>query len=218
MPAVETQTGISTVTARRPLLWWLLFGAVAVLVMAASFQLDAAVQSWMTAHRTPGLRHAMRWVSYVGDWVGHVVAALLAAAIAYRRGNRRWVRICVAMIIALAVAGVVTRVVKVAAGRSRPAVEIDAGFNGPRFTAKYHAFPSGHTASSVAYFGVLAFVNLRLFAALLPIPLLIGFSRLYLGSHHFSDVIAGALLGVAIAVLIARWPRLRIAERESSAT
>lgn len=205
-------------TTRRALRWWLLFGAAAALVLATSFLVDPAVQSWMTAQRTPEMRSMMHWVSYIGDWFGHAVVALLAGAIAYFRQNRRWVQICIAMIVSLALAGVVTRVVKVATGRSRPSVEIDAGFNGPRFNAKYHAFPSGHTASSIAYFGVIAFANLRLFAALLPIPLLIGFSRLYLGSHHFSDVIGGVLLGAAVAVLVARWPRLRIAERESAKT
>ena len=179
-----------------------------------AFLADPAVQRWMAAQRTPAMRSVMGWVSYIGDWPGHATFALLSAAIARFRKNGRWLRIFIAMLIALAIAGVATRVVKIGTGRARPSVEIDAGFNGPRFSAKYHAFPSGHTASSVAFFGVLAFANVRLFAALLPIPLLIGFSRLYLGSHHFSDVIGGVLLGAAVAVLVATWPRLRIAERE----
>ncbi|HSH39634.1 MAG TPA: phosphatase PAP2 family protein [Chthoniobacterales bacterium] len=201
-------------TTRRALLWWLVFAAAAGLILAASFQLDAAVQSWMREHRAPGIRSVMRWVSYIGDWVGHAVAALIGAGIAYLRQNRRWLRICVAMIVALAIAGVATRVVKVAAGRSRPSVEIDAGFNGPRFTAKYHAFPSGHMAASLAYFGIIGFANVRLFVALLPIPLVIGFARLYVGAHHFSDVIGGALMGAAIAVLVAGWPRFQIANHK----
>ena len=212
--AVETQTAISAVRPRGRIVWWLVAMAAAALLMVVAFILDPAVQDWMTAHRTRGMRKAMGYVSYIGDWVGHAVLALIGAAIAYRRRNQRWLRICVAMLVALALAGVATRVIKVAAGRSRPSVEIDAGFNGPRFSAKYHAFPSGHTASSLAYFGVLAFANLRLFAALLPIPLLIAFARMYVGAHHFSDVIGGALIGAAIAVLVAYWwPRFRIADR-----
>jgi membrane-associated phospholipid phosphatase len=95
-------------------------------------------------------------------------------------------------------------------------VELDAGFNGPRFTAKYHAFPSGHVAASVAYFGVIAFANPRVFLALLPIPLLIGFARMYLTAHHFSDVVGGAILGIAIAVWVAHWRRFAIANRQSA--
>ena len=195
--------------------WWLLFAVGSALLLAAAFYLDPVVQEWTTAQPSRGMRRAMAWVSWIGDWVGHAIAALLALGLAYWRGNRRVVRICVAMLVALAIAGAAARVVKIAAGRSRPSVEVDSGFNGPRFTAKYHAFPSGHTTSSFAYFGVIAFANLRLFAALLPIPLLIGFSRVYVGAHHFSDVVAGAILGVAIAYSVAHWRRLQIDDRTS---
>ena len=201
-------------TPGRHLAWWLLAAVAGGVIVAASLLLDPAVQNWMRANQTRGFRSFMQSVSYIGDWVGHAVAAVIGAFVAYRRQNRRWVRIFMAMLIALAIAGTVARVVKVAAGRSRPSVQVDVGFNGPRWTAKYHAFPSGHTASTMAYFGVLAFANVRLFAVLLPIPLLIGFARLYVGAHHFSDVIAGALIGIAIAVLVAHWPRLQIARRE----
>lgn len=200
-------------TPRRRLGWWLLAALAAALFMAVSLILDPAVQSWMTANQLRGVRSFMRNVSYVGDWVGHAVAALLGAFIAYRVKNPRWVRICIAMLVALAIAGAAARVVKVVAGRSRPSVQVDVGFNGPRWTAKYHAFPSGHTASSMAYFGVLAFANRRLFAALLPIPLVIAFSRMYVGAHHLSDVIGGALIGLAIAVWVAHWRRFQIANR-----
>ena len=195
-------------TIARRLRWWLLFAAVSAVALAVSFVLDPAVENWMRERQNRGFKHAMRYLSLIGDWVGHAVAALIAMVIAYRRGNRRWVRICVAMLVALALAGVVTRIVKVAAGRSRPSVELDAGFNGPRFTAKYHAFPSGHMAASLGYFGVLAFANRRLFLALLPIPLVIGFSRMYLTAHHFSDVVGGAILGIVIAAIVAQWLKL----------
>ena len=185
------------------------------MALALSFLVDPVVESWMREQQSRGFRSAMRCVSVIGDWPGHAAAAVVGALIAWRLGNRRWVRICLAMLVALAIAGAATRVVKVAAGRSRPSVEIDVGFNGPRFAAKYHAFPSGHTSSSLAYFGVIAFTNWRLCAALLPIPLVIGFSRIYLNAHHFSDVIAGAVIGIAIAAWVAHWRRFEIANRPS---
>ena len=194
--------------------WWLVFALCAGLILAVSFLFDAAVQRWVAESQVRSVRSLMEYASDIGDWPGLVVAALAGALVAQLRRNRRWVRICVAMIVACAVAGALTRVVKIAAGRARPSVEIDAGFNGPRFTAKYHAFPSGHTASSAAFFGVLAFVNGRIFAALLPIPLLIAFSRIYLGAHHFSDVIGGMLVGGVVAVLVAAgWHRFAVIER-----
>ena len=202
-------------TSGHRLRWWLVFGAISGVALTGSFFLDPAVQEWMREHQSRGVKNAMRWISWVGDWVGHVVGALVAMFIAHQRGNRQWVRICIAMIVAIAIAGITSRVVKVAAGRSRPSVEIDAGFNGPRFTAKYHAFPSGHTAASLAYFGVIAFANARLFAALLPIPLVIGFARMYVGAHHFSDVIAGAIIGIAIAMWVANWRRFEIRDWRS---
>ena len=207
---LETQTGICSVRTAHQRRWWLVFAAVSVVVLTASFLLDPVVQEWMREYQSRGARNAMRWISWLGDWVGHVVGAVVAMFIAHQRGNRRWVRICTAMLVAIAIAGVTARVVKVAAGRSRPSVEVDVGFNGPRFTAKYHAFPSGHTAASLAYFGVIAFANARLFAALLPIPLVIGFSRMYVGAHHFSDVIGGAILGLAIAAWVANWRRFEV--------
>ena len=59
-------------------------------------------------------------------------SASIGAAIAYVRGNRRWVAIFAAMIVTLAVAGTVNRAIKIAAGRSRPSVEIDVGLERPQ--------------------------------------------------------------------------------------
>ncbi len=67
------------------------------------------------------------------------------------------------------------------------------------------AFPSGHTMSAFALFGLVAlslsgrnFLGLCLFA----IALLIGFSRIYLFQHFFEDVFLGAILGTLIAVFL----------------
>jgi undecaprenyl-diphosphatase len=156
----------------------------------------------MVSHQTPTARAFMRNVSWWGDWPWHVLVGAIGAAVAYGLGSRRWLAIFAAMIVACAVAGTVNRAIKIAAGRSRPSVEIDAGWNGPRFSSKYHAFPSGHTAASSAFFAALCFASWRVGVWFLPIPLLIGFSRLYVGAHHLSDVVFAVMLGTVCAALV----------------
>lgn len=71
-----------------------------------------------------------------------------------------------------------------------------------------YSFPSGHSMCSLAFFGtIFYFVYLYLkpsklktfLLILLPIiTMLIGLSRIYLGAHYFSDVVAGFSLSIAI--------------------
>ncbi len=185
-----------------PLRWplWLLLGAG---LLVAAFYLDAPMQAWVARHPSPALTHFMERVSWWGDWPPHIIAALIGALIAYALGSRRWIMICAAIVIACALAGGVNRVVKIASGRSRPTVTQDVGWNGPRFGSKYNSFPSGHTAATSAVFGTLIFARRRVGLILLPIPILIAMSRIYLSAHHFSDVIGGALIGLLCA--LATW-------------
>ncbi|GIF16899.1 undecaprenyl-diphosphatase [Actinoplanes teichomyceticus] len=89
---------------------------------------------------------------------------------------------------------------KVLVGRLRPVVE------SPVAHAPGHSFPSGHALGSMVVYGMLALV---LLAGVRPrwrpwflglcalIVALIGFSRIALGVHFLSDVVAGWLLGIA---------------------
>lgn len=177
---------------------WVLLGAT---LLAGAFYLDAVTQAWVARHQAPSVARFMDGVSWWGDWPQHVVVALVGAAIAYALGSRRWIMICAAMVIACALAGTLNRVVKIGTGRARPSVTEDAGWNGPRFGSKYNSFPSGHTAATTAFFGTLLLARRRVGLALLPVPLLIAFSRIYLNAHHLSDVVGGALVGLLCALL-----------------
>jgi undecaprenyl-diphosphatase len=193
---------------REGLRWWyLLFGAAAVLI-PASLYLDAGVQSWVVQHQNSGARNFMQAVSRCGDWPEHVALGLILLGVAWWRGSKRWTRIFAAMLIACALAGVSARVVKIATGRSRPNVQTEAGWNGPRLSARYNAFPSGHTAASTAFFATLAFASWRIGLGFLAIPLLIAFSRMYVAAHHLSDVVGAALIGLGVAYFVARWMRI----------
>lgn len=75
-----------------------------------------------------------------------------------------------------------------------------------------YSFPSGHAQSCTAFFIAAAMlilcnvknikIKIPLFIACILIPFLVGLSRIYLGVHYFGDVLAGWILGTAIALAV----------------
>lgn len=204
MAVGETQPAFFPMNRIAPLWKWLLILLLATLAIVAAFHFDETVRHWITQHPNREWKHFMSNVSRFGDWPAHVLAGLLLVALARWRGSKRWVRIGLTMIIACALAGIAARGVKIATGRARPSVKVELGWQGPRLSSKYNSFPSGHTAASTAFFGVLLFVRPRLGLCLLPIPLLIAASRMYVAAHYLSDVVVAAILGLFCAWLCAR--------------
>src|SRR5207248_2704910 len=184
--------------------YWLIGTVIVLIILIAAFYFDNAVHHYMTAHQTRGLRHFMHSVSRFGDWPEHFALGLLLTGIAWWRGSQKWTRVFLSMLIALAIAGVAGRGIKIATGRARPSVKIEQVLNRSRFSSKFHAFPSGHVAASTAFFAVLLFANWRIGLVCLLVPLLIGFSRIYIGVHYLSDVVFAAILGILCALLMAR--------------
>jgi membrane-associated phospholipid phosphatase len=104
----------------------------------------------------------------------------------------------------MAIAGVAGHLIKRTVPRARPSVKSELRWGGPRFSTKYHSFPSGHVGASTAFFGILIFARRRIGLACLSIPILIGFSRMYIGAHYLSDVVCAAVLGFFCAAVVAR--------------
>ncbi len=95
---------------------------------------------------------------------------------------------------------VVYKQLKARTSRPRPYLSSEAIFRTVPPLDKY-SFPSGHTLHAVA-FTLLLFAWYPLLAWwVLPFTLLVALSRLVLGLHYPSDVLAGALLGAVIAWL-----------------
>jgi membrane-associated phospholipid phosphatase len=183
-------------------LYWLIGIGIAAIAIAVSFHFDDSVRDFMMQHQNREMRNLMRYVSLLGDWPTHAAAGLILLVLAWRRGNKEWTRIFLAMLLAMVLAGVTGTVIKRSLPRARPSVHTETRWGGPRSSSKYHSFPSGHVGASTAFFGVLLIARRRVGLACLPIPMLIGFSRMYIGAHYLSDVVCAAVLGLLCALLL----------------
>jgi len=201
---------------RAAVFYWSIGLAIAAVAIGTAFYLDDTVWHFIMQHQNRAVRGFMHNVSRFGDWPSHVALGLLLLGIAWWRGSKKWMRILLSMLLAMVIAGIAGHVIKRTVPRARPSVKSELRWGGPRFSTKYHAFPSGHVAASTAFFGVLIFARRRIGLACLPIPILIGFSRMYIGAHYLSDVVCAAVLGILCALLTAHFFLLPIANRQSA--
>jgi uncharacterized membrane protein YdjX (TVP38/TMEM64 family)/membrane-associated phospholipid phosphatase len=182
----------------------ILFLAIAWNVSAHSslLALDARVAEWLHARGSPAVVAILLAVTHlnstwaIGAWSG-------AFAIVLAR-MREWYWM---LTLALAVGGamLLNLLLKHAYERLRPR------FEDPLLVLDTYSFPSGHTAAAVAFYGVLAaFLVSRFYDTRRRVACVIGavaavalvaFSRIYLGAHYLSDVVAAVCSSTAWLVL-----------------
>jgi undecaprenyl-diphosphatase len=169
--------------------------------------IDVQLAHWFRARATEGFTRAMLFITHWNGITGtSVMAALLAAWFAYRKAYY-WLIVLVA-----AVPGgmLLNLVLKHIFRRQRPSLE------DPLLTLATYSFPSGHTVAATLFYGVLACYLVRRIRAWPPRALVVGaaclmvmlvaLSRMYLGVHYLSDVMAataegGAWLAVCVTAV-----------------
>ena len=159
---------------------------------------DATLLEWVHAHATPAGYAVFDAISLLGSPVMLTILALGVGLLLAAR--RQWILLA-GWLAAFAGGGLLDAALKLAIRRPRP----------PYAAAFLHhytwSFPSGHAMGSLIGYGMLAYllvvlwthrrstrISIVLGAALLIVA--IGFSRLYLGVHYFSDVVGGYAAGV----------------------
>ncbi|MDN5697947.1 MAG: phosphatase PAP2 family protein [Rubrobacter sp.] len=177
-----------------------------------SRRFDRAALLWVANH-TPGwLAEPLRVVTSLGYFRVVLPVAAVLALVFYRVGSR-----ASAALILLSTAGgiLLNTVLKASFRRDRPTL-IESGYE-----SSFFSFPSGHATVAVCFYGALTLIAaLRLDGAgrwlVLATgtlwALLMGFSRIYLGVHFPSDILAGylaALTWLAVVCLALRLWRLR---------
>ena len=105
----------------------------------------------------------------------------------------------------VAITGLAADLLKILIGRPRPALlfrDSEAALAGLSFHADHWSLPSGHTTTAAAVATALVYLWPRHVLAYGLIALLVGTSRVELGEHYLSDVIAGGWLGISLTVYL----------------
>ena len=177
---------------------------------------DRSLLFFMYHHRAPWLTEAAEWLAHMGSppvIVGMAALAGVVGLIWRKVRGAAWT-----LPIAVIGAGIIIQGVKLFVQRPRPS------FFAPLLHEAGFSFPSGHSLIAMVVYGLLGYFALHLFKNValrllvrivtVSIVILIGVSRVYVGVHYPTDVLAGWTAGVpwlitCLAlheVLARRWP------------
>ena len=159
---------------------------------------DHQVAGWFHAHLTQTFVSVLRSFSEIGssEWIGIVLSCLVLFFV-----FKRWWPSLVTLIVAVPGGMLLNEWLKVIVHRHRPFVD------GPFVDWSGYSFASGHTIGATLLYGQLALFivpaiksrrwrRLTVATAMLFV-LLVGFSRIALGAHYLTDVLAGIFFGMA---------------------
>lgn len=181
-----------------------LFAVIAqsVVTTAPILKQDLQVSVWLHTHGSPVFTAFLIAITHLHSTPGIAVLTAIVAFFLWRHGDRYWV-----MSLLLAVPGgtLLNVVLKHIFNRARPT------WDDPVLTLASHSFPSGHAAGATLFYGFLAAYMvwrmksrwaraLAVLACALMVTL-VGFSRIYLGVHFLSDVLAAMSMSIAWLVL-----------------
>lgn len=180
------------------------FGLIArdVVAGAAITRIDLQLAAWFhqfaASRWTPAVRAFTDWHHPIG--IGMMAAVL--AAWWYRLHARYWL---LALIFAVPGGLMLNVLLKYVFQRARPS------FDEPLVSLATFSFPSGHTSGATVLYGMLAAwlvchcrsraLQALIVALALLLIVLVALSRLYLGAHYLSDVLAGMAVGGAWLVV-----------------
>ncbi|MCL2796973.1 MAG: phosphatase PAP2 family protein [Firmicutes bacterium] len=177
----------------------LLFIAMAALTLSGALSgFESGVYDGIAGSINPSLTLCMRILTVAGSWYALI---LLSPILILFKKTRKKLGYPAAF--ALLCSLFLNNVLKHIFRRARPDIlplEAESGFS----------FPSGHAQNSAAFFiavAVLLIICFKNYKRIIPlvagcvlIPLVVAFTRVYLGVHYAGDVLAGLALGAAIAL------------------
>jgi undecaprenyl-diphosphatase len=168
----------------------ILTSIILAVIIGLSFLLDKIIINLVNVIQYPLLFTFFYTTTLLGEtyiyvWIAVIITAVLLA-------HRRTI---ISFVLTLATAGLLEWLIKIIINRPRPFVALNISST---ITTKLSSFPSGHSMMFFALIPAMSknFPKTKIF--FWTIAILVGLSRIYLGVHYFSDVVAGAAFGYAI--------------------
>jgi membrane-associated phospholipid phosphatase len=158
---------------------------------------DLSAARWGGSHASKGSTDFLRYVSLLGGTQGMIIAALVTAIAVYIRTRRPMV--VWFLVVVVGGQSIVSNVTKLIVDRSRPDIHQLTGFSGS-------SFPSGHATAAAATFAAIALLwgigqprrtKVLLAGAAAAVGAAVAASRVLLGVHWLTDVLAGLAVGWA---------------------
>jgi membrane-associated phospholipid phosphatase len=181
-----------------PRLWIIGLGAIVGLTLVwLGDDVDKALASRIHVENAQ-VTSVAAFISHHSDLELCTPLAVALWAVGAVTNRARWRRLGLACLMATLMAGATVQTIKRIPGRPRPGVALTPPriFYGPSNKARYHSFPSGHTATSSA-------TGMSLVAAcpIMAVPgaiyaASVGWSRIQLQAHFPLDVAMGGLIGI----------------------
>jgi undecaprenyl-diphosphatase len=170
-------------------------------------QLDIQLFSFINSHHNSFFDAFFLVVSWLGS--GWVAVPLVTAAVVRATPRTRLARTLLCAAIAGVVAGAANTQIKRVVQRPRPIAFFEKQAVGAADTVhcvgsrlRSNSFPSGHTTTAFTAAALLSLLYRGYFLlAFLP-ALLVAFSRVYMGVHFPVDVLGGAVIGSAVALIV----------------
>jgi membrane-associated phospholipid phosphatase len=192
---------MSTSSGRRQLVLW----AALAIALALAFRIDDRVMEAVAPLQGSSLAEflgsTVRWLG-----IGYAqVAVLLLLIVVGALFRLRALPAGAWGLLSFAASGVAVTILKVLIHRPRPWSEASpANWSEYLRNSDFHSFPSGESTTTFAVAAVLAWWYPAWRVPLFIVAAVVAVARVLVGSHHPSDVVAGALLGIAVAQLLTR--------------
>jgi len=172
------------------------------------FYFDSAFILWMRdfQQNNPNNYLLLEFVDHLFDIISHGLTLIIIACMFYITGSffhkRFYKNVGKSLIISFLSAGIVAQILKHLIGRARPRLTDNLVFIGPTLESGYDSFPSGHTTVVFCFAYILSQYFPRYRAIFYIFAVIAGFERAEDYAHFFSDVFAGAVIGLILGKLL----------------
>jgi membrane-associated phospholipid phosphatase len=216
----QVRTNVHAVDEGGTLFWRVLaWGALGVALVGLGFLVDEPMTRLLTLGGSSGWQGVANFASKLGEgWVVGFAGAIISTVMFLKRRYEVSRGVFLIGFTGL-ITGLAATALRSLLGRTRPDSSVPQGFYGVWHNShwiigryEFGSCPSGHTATAMAVAVALWLLYPRVGRFTFLYAWIVGWSRIAMGCHHFSDVVAAAVFGTFGAYSLLTWlePRFKL--------